>query len=430
MSNQRSNYWPFHKGSRLPLLLQIRWLGQFTDGVFQSALASFVLFSPTRQPNAVAAASAFAVVLLPYSLIGPYAGIFLDRFSRKRIVQISNFIRAGNLILIAFVIKNGTTGVLLTALVLISFGLSRLILAGLSAGLPLIIRREELVAANALAVTGGTIGVVIGGGVGIGLKKLFDHSHSGDRAAALIIIIAAGGYLAAALRASFMKRFEIGPAEHEVSPEVRGFREMQEGFTILKSHSDSLRGIFATALQRGGLTALTLCGLLLERNTYHAPSNPDAGLAGFGFALAIAGIGIGLGSLITPIFVDRIGRHMWIRISMSASTPFLILFLLIQAEWTLILAAFFVGLFGQAVKVTTDALVQSKISDEYRGRTFAFYDVAVNGCIVLGGLVAAVILPISGKSIVLPALIAIIYLSVTFVLLRPKWFSARSLPTI
>ena len=102
---QTSHYWPFHKGSRLPVLLQIRWLGQFTDGLFQSALASFVLFSPERQPNAVAAALAFTVVLLPSSLVGPYAGIFLDRFSRQKIVQVANISRALVLLAIALAIK-------------------------------------------------------------------------------------------------------------------------------------------------------------------------------------------------------------------------------------------------------------------------------------------------------------------------------------
>ena len=97
-------------------MLQIRWLGQFTDGLFQSALASFVLFSPERQPNAVAAAVAFAVVLLPYSLVGPYAGIFLDRFSRQKIVQIANIVRGVDLLVIALAVKGGLTGVPLTLL--------------------------------------------------------------------------------------------------------------------------------------------------------------------------------------------------------------------------------------------------------------------------------------------------------------------------
>ena len=161
-------------------LLQVRWLGQFTDGLFQSALASFVLFSPERQPSASSAALAFSVVLLPYSLVGPYAGVFLDRFSRRRIVQYTNAFRAGILLLIAILIKSGSTGVLLTLVVLIAFGANRLILSGLSAGLPLIVSKEKLITSNALAVTGGTVGIVIGGGAGIGLKNLLDHFHSSD----------------------------------------------------------------------------------------------------------------------------------------------------------------------------------------------------------------------------------------------------------
>jgi len=421
----RTNYWPFHKGSRLPVLLQLRWLGQFTDGLFQSSLASFVLFSPERQPNAVAAALAFAVVLLPYSIVGPYAGVFLDRFSRQKIVQVANVVRAGILVAIALSIKSGLTGVGLTLLVLFAFGVNRLILAGLSAGLPLVVEKSELIAANALAVTGGTIGVVIGGGAGIGLKKVLDHTHASDFSDAVVIVIAAGLYLLAAVIAHRLKHKEIGPADHEIRNESRGWREMQEGFTILREHGDSLRGIVATSIQRGGLTALTLMGLLLERNTYHPSNNPDAGLSGFAVALAIAGVGIGIGSLITPIFVDRVGRHRWIRAMMVGSIPFLLIFLFSQAQWSLILAAFFVGLCGQAVKVTNDALVQSKIQDEFRGRVFAFYDVCVNSAIVSGALVAALILPTSGKSILLPLVISIAYIATSGYLLRSVRFPPR-----
>ena len=114
-------------------------MGQFTDGVFQSALASFVLFSPERQPDAKSAAAAFAVVLLPYSLIGPFVGTILDRVSRQRVILFANLFRALTLIFIAGLIRNGATGIELTIFVLLAFGVNRLILAGLSAGLPLLI---------------------------------------------------------------------------------------------------------------------------------------------------------------------------------------------------------------------------------------------------------------------------------------------------
>jgi MFS family permease len=93
----------------LPKLLRVRWTGQLTDGMFQSALASFILFSPERQPDAFKAALAFAVVLLPYSVVGPYVGIFLDRFSRKRVVQFANLFRSLDLLIIAYLIYKGST---------------------------------------------------------------------------------------------------------------------------------------------------------------------------------------------------------------------------------------------------------------------------------------------------------------------------------
>jgi MFS family permease len=409
---------------KLRALLSIRWVGQLTDGLFQSALASFVLFSPERAPSAVDAAVAFAVVLLPYSIVGPYVGIFLDRFSRQRIVTLANIFRALDLIVIAVLIKAGATGILLTFFVLLAFGANRLILAGLSAGLPLLSTRESLVATNALAVTGGTIGVVIGGGVGIGIKNILDRAHNSDFSSFIVVVTASACYLLAALLAQQLSTKDIGPHEHEVTSEIRGFAEMFEGFSILRSHGDSLRGIIATAIQRGGVTALTLMGLLLERNTFHSPDNPDAGLKGFGYALAIAGVGVGLGSLISPWAVARLGRHKWIRISLLGPIPILILFGIHHGLVLFILSAFFVGLFGQAVKVTNDALIQSKIQDEYRGRAFAFYDVAVNAGIMGGALIAAAILPKSGNSHALPIVIAGVFALGGAVLLKSSTFFA------
>lgn len=421
-----SESWRFQPGTKLPHLLTVRWLGQLGDGIFQSALASFVLFSPERQPSAVSAASAFAVVLLPYSVVGPYAGVFLDRFSRQRIVGYSNLIRALDLILITILIKAGTTGVPLTLFVLVAFGINRLILSGLSAGLPLVVTKAELISANALAVTGGSIGVVIGGGIGIGMKKVFDAHGKSDLSDAKVILIATTCYLLSALFTRRLSRSEIGPAPHEIPRRIKGLRELSEGLRILRNHPDALRGIFSTAIQRGGLTAATLMGLLLERNTFNLSSNPDAGLAGFAFALGVAGVGFGVGSFITPYFVGSFGRHRWIRMMMVAPTPFLILFAFIPQEWLLITTAFFVAACGQAVKVTNDALVQSQIADEFRGRVFAFYDVAVNGVIVLGAIIAALMLPSSGKSIGLPLLITTAFGITSLILLRRSKFFIAS----
>ena len=418
--------WPVAKGSRLNRILTVRWTGQFTDGLFQSALASFVLFSPERAPNAVSAALAFSVVLLPYSLIGPYVGTFLDRYSRQRIIRNCNYLRAIDLLVIAWLVSNGETGIVLTLFVLFAFGINRLILAGLSAGLPLLVKKEELIAANALAVTGGTIWVVIGGGVGIAVKNFVDKTYGTDFADSVVIILAVLGFLSAALSCYRLKKNEVGPLPHEMPEENKGFKEILEGLKILRRHPDALRGIFAVGMQRSGITALTLMALLLERNTFNDPANPDAGLAGFGRALAIAGIGIGLGAVISPYGVLKFGRHKWMRILMFACIPPLLIYAFSINEITMIGSAFFVGLCGQGIKVTNDALVQSKINDEFRGRVFAFYDVAVNAGIVIGAIGAALLLPDSGVTSLLPFVIALVYLFAATVLMRKSNFAAST----
>ena len=413
-------------------LLALRWMGQFTDGVFQSALASFVLFSPERQPDAKSAAAAFAVVLLPYSLIGPFVGTILDRVSRQRVILFANLFRALTLIFIAGLIRNGATGIELTIFVLLAFGVNRLILAGLSAGLPLLINldgvegRNNLVSVNAAAVTGGTVFVVIGGGVGIGIRTLLEGEISANQADASLIIFASICFLIAALLSLRLKRQQLGPMAHEVRKQsiAAAYKEMAEGYRFLRKVRDCFSGIAATAVQRGGLTALTLMALLLNRNTFNNPADPDAGLAGFAFAITVAGVGITLGAIIAPFGVRKYGRHAWIRYSLFASGILPIALALDQSEFFLVATGFFAGMAGQGVKVTNDALVQSKIDDNYRGRVFAVYDVVVNGGIVSGAIIAALLLPPSGESSVLPLVIAITYFVFALLPLRKSRFNS------
>jgi MFS family permease len=199
---------------------------------------------------------------------------------------------------------------------------------------------------------------------------------------------------------------------------------MVDGYKFLRTIKDCFLGISATAVQRGGLTALTLMALLLNRNTFNDPANPEAGLAGFAFAITIAGVGITIGAVIAPFGVKKFGRHAWIRYSLFASAVLPILLAFNQNEFFLVATGFFAGMAGQGVKVTNDALVQSKIVDEFRGRVFAVYDVMVNMGIVSGAIIAAFVLPADGVSSVLPALIALAYVLVALVVLRPQRFNS------
>jgi MFS family permease len=238
--------------------------------------------------------------------------------------------------------------------------------------------------------------------------------------------MASAGYLTAALLAGRLKKYEIGPQKHEKAAAsfAQGFTDMREGLVFLRKHFDAGRGIIAIAIHRGGLTALTLTALLLERNTFNDPLKPEDGLQGFGIALTVAGLGVFLGAFLAPMGVARFGRHRWIKFAMYASACGPLVLAAAQTQVTLMVTAFLVAFCGQNIKVTNDALVQSKIDDYYRGRVFAIYDVVVNAAIVSGGLIAALLLPTSGVTAKVPLFVTGAYLLVALIVLRPSKFKA------
>ena len=71
-------------------LFRVRLCGQAGDGLFQGALFGATFFNPESSTTAAAAAVSFAALLLPYSLVGPFAGVLLDRWSRQRVLLWAN----------------------------------------------------------------------------------------------------------------------------------------------------------------------------------------------------------------------------------------------------------------------------------------------------------------------------------------------------
>ena len=83
-------------------LLQVRTASQFGDGLFQAGLAGGLLFNPERAASPWAVAGAFAVLFLPYSLLGPFAGALVGELLAGR--GLPQAARAGTGAFVGFVI--------------------------------------------------------------------------------------------------------------------------------------------------------------------------------------------------------------------------------------------------------------------------------------------------------------------------------------
>ncbi|MER6590689.1 MFS transporter [Micromonospora purpureochromogenes] len=386
-------------------LLAVRLGGQFTDGVFQAALAGSVLFNPDRQATPTAIAFAAAVLVLPYSLVGPFAGVLLDRWSRRTVTVVTNLARAGVVLPIAAMIFLGSEGPLFFTSTLVVIGLGRLLLSGLSAATPHVVPDQRLVTANAVGGTAGSVAYSLG--LGCALLLLQTVFPAGDAGYAGIALLAPVGYLISAALARFsFARDELGP--DQVLPHRPGLAG--EAVAVVRGMADGIRHLgrargaaYAMGAQAGfrllfGVLALAM--LLLYRNRF-AGDDLDGVPAQLGLVFAAGAAGVLVAAVVTPAVARRIGGWRWVAGLLAAVAVALPVFGLPFDPLLLVVVVLVVNVAGHGIKIVVDTMVQHECADAFRGRVFAVNDTTFNLAYVLGMVIASRFIPDDGRSPVL-----------------------------
>ncbi|CAM5739067.1 hypothetical protein STAFG_4161 [Streptomyces afghaniensis 772] len=392
-------------------LLGVRLLSQGADGVYQVALAAYVVFSPEKQTSAAGVASAMAVLLLPYSLVGPFAGVLLDRWQRRQVLLYGSLLRAVLASATALLILSPAPDWLFYVSALCVTAVNRFVLAGLSAALPRVVDAERLVIANSLSPTAGTLAATAGGGLAFVVRLVVADSD------AAVVLVGAVLYLCAAVASLSMARELLGPdrtlvREHIATALTGTARDLAAGVRHLAApqRRQATWALAAMALMRFCYGALLVMLLMLCR--YALTTTTDDGLALLGLALGVSGAGFFAAAVVTPWAAGRLGPGRWIVVCAGAAALLEPALGLPFAAAPLLAAAFVLGLTTQGAKIATDTIVQSSVEDGFRGRIFSVYDVLFNVAFVGAAAVAALVLPPDGRSVPLVITIAVIYAAV------------------
>lgn len=391
-------------------LLGSRLGAQAGDGMFQAALTGAVLFNPERAAEPMTIAAGLAVLLLPYSLVGPFAGALLDRWDRRRVLVTANLLRGALIVVVAAAVGGGVGQWPLLAGVLVVTAISRFVLAGLSTALPHVVAREQLVQTNALSVTLGTVAAVLGGGAAIVARTLVGTGNTGS---ALVMALAVLGSLAAAAVAAGFARYRLGPDDGEEAAEsvAAVARGLVDGMRAAARVRSVTAGLLALGAHRLCFGATVLAVLLLYRYTFSPDGLLRAGLPGAGQALLAGGAGILLAALITGPLTRRVGRRAAVRGALVLAALVAVVFGLPMLKWTTLVLVFGLALTGQVVKLSLDATVQRDITDEVRGRVFALYDAVFNVAWVLAAGLGALVVPLDGRAPDLLLATTVVYLA-------------------
>ncbi len=411
-------------------LFATRLISQTGDGVFTAGLGSYVFFNSTTFPNPASAATAFAVLYLPYSLIGPFAGVFIDRWSRRQILVWSAIIRAGFVALTAALVASGNLGLPLYASVLAALGVNRFFLSALSAALPHVVAEDTLVMANSVSPTAGGIMAIIGGIVGLGF-----HLATGGGQGGSAITLLAGGccYVVAGLVAATMRRDLLGPARGPGRTGLGGLpgelavvaAGLADGARYVWRRRGPKAALGATGSNRLLYGILFLMSILLYRNYFYRAAGANVALRHFTVLVAVSGVGYACAALVTPQATRRLSKPAWIAVLLAAGA--VIVGPLGQAfsPAGFLAIGFSLGLVGQGVAICTTTILQEQVHDDYRGRVFSFYDMVFNITFVVGAALSVAFMPVTGRSRVLIGLVAVGYA----VAAAGYWLLSRQTPT-
>jgi MFS family permease len=391
-------------------LFATRLISQAGDGIVTAGVGTYVFFNATTFPSPAAGAAAFAVLYLPYSLIGPFAGVLIDRWSRRQILVRSALLRSVFVGLTAAFMALGNRGAGLYAAVLLILGVNRFFLSSLSVALPHVVAEDQLVVANSVSPTIGGISATIGGVVALGLNVATGNT---ERGAAITLLAGGACYVAASLVAATMARDRLGPVrpagQSPRGPMLSELASVARGLADGARYVVRRRGPTAALGATGGFSLvfgpLFLMSVLLYRNYFYR-SSVSVAEGHFGLLVGLAGVGYACAALATPLATRRLAKPAWITLMLAASAVATLALgeTFLQAAFLAI--GFCLYLTRQSVAICAVTILQEEVDDAYRGRVFAFYDMMFNAAYVAGAALSVTVMPASGHSPLLIALVA------------------------
>jgi len=398
-------------------LLSTRLISQTGDGIFTAGLGTYVFFNAATFPNPAKGAAAFAVLYAPYSLIGPFAGVFIDRWSRRQILVYSALLRSVFVALTAGLMASGNLGAPLYVAVLLVLGVNRFFLSSLSAALPHVVAGDKLVMANSVTPTAGGTLAAIGGLVGLGVNAATGDTEAG---AAITLLVAGVCYVASSLVARSVGKDLLGPVREPGQPApgriVRELGVVAAGLAAGLRYISRRRGPAAALGATGGnrffYGILFLMSILLYRNDFYRGAAPSTAEAHYGYLVAAVAVGYFCAALVTPPVTRRLTKPAFIALMLVVCAVVIAGLGETFGQLAYLGMGFCLGLAGQGIAICATTILQEQLADDYRGRAFSLYDMMFNITFAVGALISVPFMPLSGKSHALVGVLALGYVLV------------------
>jgi len=361
------------------------WIGQiisqFGDRLAQMGLVGIYL---TRTENISLAESIplmrnlFFFSTLPLLIFTPFAGICVDRWSRRNILITSDFLRAILVLLIPVCVAYTQNIGYVYFIIFLIFSVTCFFNPAKLAFIPNLVGKDQLLAANSLsnitrmvAMIGGVVaGGIIVARLGITFSFVLDS-----------ISFAVSGCAVALVQIKGRPREK----RENINTLRKVKKDLKEGIEFIVRNKEVL------LLSFNLLVSMAATGLAYVLVTAFVTKGLGLGTEGLGIVACCLGIGMILGSLFYGQFGEKVKRNLAVILGILAAGLCALILAKSNSILSVSLGVFLIGLIGAVIMIAANTFIQEFTPDSFRGRVFAALEIIINSSFLIFVWIAGVL---------------------------------------
>ncbi|AFY71857.1 major facilitator superfamily MFS_1 [Thalassoporum mexicanum PCC 7367] len=326
--------------------------------------------------------SVMVAFTIPAILFGSIAGVYVDRWSKKLTLVLSNLLRGALVFAIPLVLwvtsdlpTVGNSRPDFLGLLVITFIVSTLtqfFTPAEQASITLVVEKPKLLAANSIYATTIMAALILGFAVGEPLLTLADYLCQQINFLSIgKEVLVGGSYTIAGLILLWLQTGE--KAEDLASHESHLWADIKDGLRYLNTKNAAKAALLQLVFSFSIIAALTVLAIRI------AEVIPEIRSDQFGFLLAVASIGMAIGAAIVSNFGQKTPRHLLALIGSIGMGSFLAGLALFTAQLVPALTMIgCLGIFAGMCVIPMQTVIQEETSEAMRGKVFGLQNNAVN----------------------------------------------------
>jgi MFS family permease len=404
-SSSSQGFRPVLSNGRFIILWTGQLFSQIADRIYLVLMIALVAghFQAPGQPISGWVSAIMIAFTIPAVLFGSLAGVYVDRWSKKGVMVISNLARGGLVLTIppllwlfddqkmaiplfwlpeswrhwqyqpqeAFHVPIGF--VILLVQTFITSTITQFFAPAEQATIPLLVKRRHLLSANSLFTTTMMGTLILGFAIGeplLGLAGQIAHVVKIPWDMGKVLVVG-GSYTIAGIVLLFLRVKEKDIYLNSERPHP--LEDIRDGIKYLSQNRRVRNALIQLIILFSIFAALSVLAVRL------AELVPGLKAEQFGFILAVGGVGIAigaalvgqLGSKIPPLYLS-----LWGSLGISASL--IIMSLSTKSLWMALLSTTLLGFFAALVAIPMQTAIQAETPSDMRGKVFGLQNNAVN----------------------------------------------------